>query len=213
MQNGKSSLKSPQTLAAQDFAPASFLSTHSISQISERIAPRCARFGIPALWSNIFSFKSALHKGGAPCRRSRSAFSPTSTREKRPCPRGFYTPPAHCGSSAASTTATPSSTPTRSSASAASRSFPSRQCCLRAIRSSRCLTRRATSISPPRWSARCRCSTTQCSSSAAATACRATRERSGACSRATRCRRFFSSTRWTWRARTRTRFCASSRRH
>lgn len=51
------------------------------------------------------------------------------------------------------------------------------------------------------------------SSSAAATACRATRERSGACSRATRCRRFFSSTRWTWRARTRTRFCASSRRH
>ena len=48
--------------------------------------------------------------------------------------------------------------------------FSSRQCCLRAIRSSRCLTRRATSISPPRWSARCRCSTTQCSSSAAATA-------------------------------------------
>ena len=42
---------------------------------------------------------------------------------------------------------------------------------------------------------------------------RATRERSGACSRATRYRRFFSSTRWTWRARTRTRFCASSRRH
>ena len=37
----------------------------------------------------FFSFKSALHKGGAPCRRSRSAFSPTSTREKRPCPRGF----------------------------------------------------------------------------------------------------------------------------
>ena len=32
-------------------------------------------------------------------------------------------------------------------------------------------------------------------------------------SRATRCRRFFSSTRWTWWARTRTRFCASSRRH
>ena len=29
LQNGKSSLKSPQTLAAQDFAPASFLSTHS----------------------------------------------------------------------------------------------------------------------------------------------------------------------------------------
>ncbi|WP_418480774.1 hypothetical protein [Dysosmobacter sp.] len=27
MQNGKSSLKSPQTLATQDFAPASFLST------------------------------------------------------------------------------------------------------------------------------------------------------------------------------------------
>ena len=51
LQNGKSSLKSPQTLATQDFARASFLSTHSISQISERIAPRCARFGIPALWS------------------------------------------------------------------------------------------------------------------------------------------------------------------
>ena len=29
LQNGKSSLKSPQTLAAQGFAPASFLSTHS----------------------------------------------------------------------------------------------------------------------------------------------------------------------------------------
>ena len=29
LQNGKSSLKSPQTLATQDFAPASFLSTHS----------------------------------------------------------------------------------------------------------------------------------------------------------------------------------------
>ena len=28
LQNGKSSLKSPQTLATQDFAPASFLSTH-----------------------------------------------------------------------------------------------------------------------------------------------------------------------------------------
>ncbi|MDY4171785.1 MAG: hypothetical protein SOY17_03500, partial [Evtepia sp.] len=27
LQNGKSSLKSPQTLATQDFAPASFLST------------------------------------------------------------------------------------------------------------------------------------------------------------------------------------------
>ena len=174
---------------------------------------RAHRSAMRSFWYSGTFRKSDFHKGGAPCRRSRSAFSPTSTREKRPCPRGFYTPPAHCGSSAASTTATPSSTPTRSSASAASRSFPSRQCCLRAIRSSRCLTRRATSISPPRWSARYRCSTTQCSSSAAATACRATRERSGACSRATRCRRFFSSTRWTWRARTRTRFCASSRRH
>ena len=29
LQNGKSSLKSPQTLATQGFAPASFLSTHS----------------------------------------------------------------------------------------------------------------------------------------------------------------------------------------
>ena len=58
---------------------------------------------------------------------SRSAFSPTSTREKRPCPRGFYTPPAHCGSSAASTTAIRFSTPTRRSAAGASRSFRSRR--------------------------------------------------------------------------------------
>lgn len=32
LQNGKSSLKSPQTLAAQDFAPASFLSTPDTSE-------------------------------------------------------------------------------------------------------------------------------------------------------------------------------------
>ena len=36
MQNGKSSLKSPQTLATQDFAPASFLSTHSIGNTQDR---------------------------------------------------------------------------------------------------------------------------------------------------------------------------------
>ena len=33
LQNGKSSLKSPQTLATQDFAPASFLSTHDIKNL------------------------------------------------------------------------------------------------------------------------------------------------------------------------------------
>ncbi len=43
---------------------------------------------------------------------------------RRKTTRGFYTPPAHCGSSAASTTKTRSWTPTRSSARAASRSFP-----------------------------------------------------------------------------------------
>ena len=52
LQNGKSSLKSPQTLATQDFAPASFLSTHdmkehllrqvlfSLSQRAENCRPR-----------------------------------------------------------------------------------------------------------------------------------------------------------------------------
>ena len=37
LQNGKSSLKSPQTLAAQSFAPASFLSTHSKKEDTTRV--------------------------------------------------------------------------------------------------------------------------------------------------------------------------------
>ena len=64
LQNGKSSLKSPQTLVTPDFARASFLSTHSIPQISERIAPRCARFGIPALFVNQIFTKEVRHAEG-----------------------------------------------------------------------------------------------------------------------------------------------------
>ena len=43
LQNGKSSLKSPQTLAAQDFAPASFLSTPDILTKRYRCVWRKAR--------------------------------------------------------------------------------------------------------------------------------------------------------------------------
>ena len=64
LQNGKSSLKSPKTLVTPDFARASFLSTHSIPQISERIAPRCARFGIPALFVNQIFTKEVRHAEG-----------------------------------------------------------------------------------------------------------------------------------------------------
>ena len=38
LQNGKSSLKSPQTLAAQGFARASFLSTHSKSPRNRQVS-------------------------------------------------------------------------------------------------------------------------------------------------------------------------------
>ena len=51
LQNGKSSLKSPQTLAAQGFAPASFLSTHSKKALKSQrfmfIGTQCDLWGRP----------------------------------------------------------------------------------------------------------------------------------------------------------------------
>ncbi len=122
---------------------------------------------------------------------------PRRLREKRPCPRAFYTPPAP-GKLGRATTATPSSTPTRSSANA-DHDLLTEAMLFAGDKGSRCLTRRAVDFSAD--GAHAVGATTQCSSSAAATACRATRERSGACSRATRCRRFFSSTR-AWKKST-----------
>ena len=51
LQNGKSSLKSPQTLAAQDFAPASFLSTPDRKSLETQrfmfIGTQCDLWGRP----------------------------------------------------------------------------------------------------------------------------------------------------------------------
>ena len=51
LQNGKSSLKSPQTLATQGFAPASFLSTHSKKALKSQrfmfIGTQCDLWGRP----------------------------------------------------------------------------------------------------------------------------------------------------------------------
>ena len=56
LQNGKSSLKSPQTLATQDFAPASFLSTPDIIMII-RTSPSAweTKFGLSFLSAASFS--------------------------------------------------------------------------------------------------------------------------------------------------------------
>ena len=90
LQNGKSSLKSPQTLATQDFAPASFLSTHSSSWQATYRLPRAFHF-ILKLIAHLFC--SALRpplRGGFVLSREDIAFNHSfCARAKRTLLRPF----------------------------------------------------------------------------------------------------------------------------
>ena len=83
MQNGKTSLKSQQTLATQDFAPASFLSTHSMKNLQS--------IGIAGFFSvsiNPFlSFRGAQHPQGVRRIRKAAKLPTAAQRRGNPNPR------------------------------------------------------------------------------------------------------------------------------
>jgi hypothetical protein len=89
LQNGKSSLKSPQTIAAQGFARASFLSTHSIKSYRYRCVWRKARrinrfraFSSPDFFSQTIDANRCF-RASAPIRTGRF---PVSCRCVQPAP-------------------------------------------------------------------------------------------------------------------------------